>query len=631
MGRWVTAAFVCLMTAGAAAQQPPPADGWVVLPIDEYRALRARAFPATPDPAPPPLDAALTRVDYDLRVGADTVAGQARLAIDVLKQGWASVQVPAGILVRDALMDGRPVALSASEGAPPRVLISRPGRSILTLDIVVPLASASGSESMTLPASGSALSAVTLVVPRTGVELAVAGGFIAERSETATETRWVVYGNPGRALTFAWKRKADDRRATLPLRTRARITELVSLGEDSTQVTSSVQLEVTQGAAREAIVALPAGLIVNQVAGPAVADWTVDRQTLTVTFLEPVESQASIVVSGEIRAPREGDIGIPIVRVPAAERETGGIAVDVGGPGEIDEREPRGLEPADPSDLGDIVAGRESPSMVAFRFTPLAAGAPRALSVHVTRYTPKAVLVANVEEARYDALAGEDGKLLVRARYAVRNNQRSFLAVALPPQAILWSASLEGRPVRPGVGATGSLLLPLRKGSTSEDAPTFVVEMLYLQRGGEWSDKGDARLELPAVDLPISRTGLTLHHSPRYDIEPKPGTFRIDSDSGPGSAALRHAAGAFGSPAPPPPAATAPPPQAEPSARERDAFDFKVLIDRFQKEAGRTRQGALPIAIPFPSIGPSVFLAAELTPETQSPSIEVAYRKTGGR
>ena len=140
-------AAVCVMTAGAAwAQEPPRADGWVVLPIDEYRALRARAFPSTPDPAPPPVDATLTRVDYDLRVSGETVTGQARLAIDVLKQGWVSVQVPAGLLVRDARMDGRPVAFSASDGAPPRVLISRPGRSTLTLDLVMPIASGSGTE-----------------------------------------------------------------------------------------------------------------------------------------------------------------------------------------------------------------------------------------------------------------------------------------------------------------------------------------------------------------------------------------------------------------------------------------------------------------------------------------------------
>jgi len=526
-------------------------------------------------------------------------------------------------------MDGRTVALSTGEGGPPRVLISRPGRSTLTLDIVVPLASQSGTESISLPASGSALSAVTLVVPRTGVDLTVTGGLIAERSETGSDSRWAVYGNPGRALTFSWKRKIDDHRATLPLRTRAHITELVALGEDSTQVTSSVQIDIAQGMAREASISLPQGLIVNQVAGPAVADWNVDRNTLTVTFLEPIESRTSIVVSGEVRAPRDGEIAVPIVRMPSAERESGGIAVDVVGPGEIGQREPRGLEPADPSDLGDILAGRESPSMVAFRFTPLAAAGSRSLMVNLSRFTPKAVLVANVEEARYDALINEDGKLLVRARYAVRNNQRSFLGVSLPSQAVLWSAALEGRPVRPGVGASGSLLLPLRKGSSNEEAPTFVVELLYLQRGPEWSEKGDARVELPAVDLPVSRTGLTLHHSPRYELDPRPGAFRVESDPGPWSAALRGLPTGGADYASPPP----PPPPASPTldaVGERDK-DFKVLLDRFQKEAGRTRQGAVPIAIAFPSIGPSVFLAAELTAETQSPALDIQYRKTGGR
>ena len=375
------------------------------------------------------------------------------------------------------------------------------------------------------------------------------------------------------------------------------------------------------GLARSVVVTLPAGLVVNQVAGATVADWSVDDCTLTVTLLDPVATQTSVVVTGEVRTPRDGPVTIPIVRVPSAERETGGVAVDVVGPGEIAGREPRGLQPADAADLGDIIAGHESPSMVAFQFTPLGGSAPRSLTVNVTRYTAQAVLVANVEEARYDALLGEDGKLLVRARYAVRNNQRSFLAVSLPPQSILWSASLSGRPIRPGVSASGGLLLPLRKGRTNEEAPTFVVELLYLQRAPGWTEKGDARLALPAVDLPVSRTGLTLHHSPRYGVDPKPGAFRLEQDPGPWSAALR-AGDQRAVSAPPPPA---------PQQGGRDSSELKVLMDRFQKEAGRTRQGVIPIAIAFPAIGPSVFLAAELTPETVSPSVDVSYRRTGGR
>jgi hypothetical protein len=341
---------------------------------------------------------------------------------------------------------------------------------------------------------------------------------------------------------------------------------------------------------------------------------------LTVSFLEPVAAQVSVVVTGEVRGTREGLMTIPLLRVASAERETGGVAVDVAGAGEIGDRQPRGLEPADPADLGDIVAGRESPSMVAFRFTPMAGAAPRALSLQLTRYTDKAVLVANVEEARYEALLTEDGKRLVRARYAVRNNQRSFLAVTLPPGATLWSASLAGRPVRPGLSPGGGLLLPLRKGRASEEAAAFVVELLYLDRGPAWSRDGDARVVLPAVDLPVSRTGLTIHYSPRFGVEAKPGQFRVETDSGPSSVALRtpHGYPVASSNAPAPP----------PLEGEKE---FRAVLDQFRQEAGRVRQGVVPVAISFPALGPSLFLAAELTPESQAPALDIEVHSIGGR
>src|SRR5215212_1205256 len=79
---------VVLFAHSSWAQAPPSSDGWVVLSLDDYRALRARALPSPPQPGAPPVDATLTRVEYTLRATADTVSGEARLAIDVLKQGW---------------------------------------------------------------------------------------------------------------------------------------------------------------------------------------------------------------------------------------------------------------------------------------------------------------------------------------------------------------------------------------------------------------------------------------------------------------------------------------------------------------------------------------------------------------
>jgi len=592
------------------AQAPAPADGWVVLPIDEYRALRERANPPAPPPLAPPVDATITRIDYDLRVGSDSIAGRALLTIDVLKDGWARVQIPPGLKARDARIDGQPVPLV--EGPPAHVLLSRAGRTVLTLDIAIPLVVSAGTESIALPASPSPITRATLLLPKNGVDLSSSGGFIADHAEAEGESRWTAYGRPNQPLGLSWKRKVDDRRAELPVRVRARLTTMVGLNEEGGQTSTAVRVEVVQGLAREVALALPPGLVVNRVDGATVGDWDASGGVLRIRPLDPIATEMLFVVQSEMRAPRDGLIVVPLVRMPAAERETGGVAVDVVGAGEVSGRDARGLEPADPSELGDIVAGRESPAMLAFRLKPIAGTEPRSLAVTVVRYTAQAVLVANVEEARYRALASDDGRLLVHARYAIRNNQRSFLKVTMPAGSTVWSAEVAGRPVRPGVAERDAVLLPLEKGRAGVEAPTFAIDLVYFTRIDAWADKGRARVDLPALDLPVSRTGLELYYSPRFHIEPQPGAFRVESDPGVFAAALRQ-------------------PGAPAVASLKDAkgaSGLDALVERYRSDSGgRTVVGALPVHVTFPTFGPSIFLASELTEEGRAPSVEIAFKR----
>ena len=608
--RVAAALVVCSLGAAAhaAAQAAALTEGWVVLPVEEYRALRDRANPPAPPPPAPPVDATLTRVDYELRVDTDSISGRANLAIDVLKAGWTRVQIPAGLMVRDARLDGQPVSLV--EGPPPHVLLSRAGRSALTLDIAIPLTSSAGTESIAFPPSPSPITRVAVTLARSGVDLSATGGLVAERSETSAESRWTVYGRPNQPLTLSWRRKIDDRRSELPLRVRARLTSFVGLGEDAGTVTTAVRADVMQGLAREVTLALPPGLAVNYVSGATVADWDVADGLLRVRLLEPSATEVSFVVQADMRAPRDGSITVPLVRMPSAERESGGVAVDVVGAGEIAGRQVRGLEPADPSELGEVVASRESPSMVAFRLKPIGGGEPRSLAVNVVRYTPQAVLVANVEEARYQALASEDGRLLVHARYAIRNNQRSFLKATLPADAVVWSAEVAGRPIRPGAAGGTAILLPLEKGRAGTETPAFAVDIVYMQRTGEWSDNGQARVELPALDLPVSRTVVQLHYSPRFEVRSLPGAFRPAGDSASFSTIV---------------AAPSPLPQSKP---EEGSTGLQVLVDKFKTEpGGRTVVGSLPVHVTFPAVGPFIVLASELTAEGSAPAIDVAFKR----
>jgi hypothetical protein len=244
--------------------------------------------------------------------------------------------------------------------------------------------------------------------------------------------------------------------------------------------------------------------------------------------------------------------------------------------------------------------------------------------------------MANIEEARYQVLMSADGKELVQARYAVRNNQRNFVKVTLPAGATVWSVSLAGRPVRPGQAPDGSLLLPLEKSRGGDDAPAFAIEILYLAKAAAWNDKGQEKVTLPALDLPISRTGLLLYYPPLFKVSAEPGMFRTQQYVNPTSAALEPISSGAGG------VLFAATPAASPKQYDRleemaklesrDAKEKKdatqALLDSFKAKslAGRVT-GILPINVAFPAFGPSIFLVSELTSENQFPAAQFSFQR----
>jgi len=645
----------------------------VVIGLDEYKTLRAKAYPPEREPEPPPVEATLSRVDYDLHVNGEFASGRANLTIDVLKDGWVRVPIPAGLLVREAQLDGKSVSLvsglTGKSGSQLSAVLSHTGRSTLVLDVALPISANAGEESIALPPSASGVTRATLELPRQGVDIRLTGGLLSDRSETQNTNRWVVYATGNSPLTFSWKRKTEDRRGELPLRLRGNLTQILGLGEDSASLTAEVTLEIAQGLAHEVKIRVPPQITINQVLGASVADWESPPSEksgeksaeLTVTFLEPVDKSARFVITGETRLPRDGQITIPLLQLLNAERISGGAAVEVLGAGEIKDVKTQGFENADASDLGELVANRQSPSLAAFRLRAGDAKQPRSLTINVARYDQQAVLLANIEEARYRVLLSKEGKTLVQARYAVRNNQRNFVKIALPAGATLWSAALSGQPVRPGQAPDGNLLLPLEKskagGSSADDSPEFAVEIVYLMPGTIWTDKGKAHIALPALDLPVSRTGLQVYYPPLFRVASEPGTFRTETFSEPFSPVLSASgAGAAGgsvgggsgngvdigssalvvnapSPemvAPPPPSVSALPINGRDMAAQQTVSPdtTKSLVDKYHSSTAVGRAtGVLPLSVNFPAFGPSVYLVSQLTSEKQSPTAELNFQQ----
>jgi hypothetical protein len=152
-------------------------------------------------------------------------------------------------------------------------------------------------------------------------------------------------------------------------------------------------------------------------------------------------------------------------------------------------------------------------------------------------------------------------------------------------------------------------------------------------------------LALPALDLPVSRTGLLLYHPPLFKLAAEPGTFRVETYAAPTSAAFAAALdigsgsgigfstnGLRGR-------------NNEQQIDGQNSNDNRaisqpqsptqVLVDNFKtKSLGGRGAKVLPIRPSFPAFGPSLFFVSELTAENHAPALELNYqrdKKEGGK
>jgi hypothetical protein len=143
----------------------------------------------------------------------------------------------------------------------------------------------------------------------------------------------------------------------------------------------------------------------------------------------------------------------------------------------------------------------KNPVLLAFKYLKI----PYGVIVDVTKHEEVPVLVATIDSANYITLYTDEGKVLTKATYQVRNNVKQFVRLSLPKGAELWSSFVSGKPVKPAKDKEGRILIPLEKSQVQADALTqFPVEIVYLLKGAKLHLLGGVNLQLPQLDIPQS-------------------------------------------------------------------------------------------------------------------------------
>jgi hypothetical protein len=284
----------------------------------------------------------------------------------------------------------------------------------------------------------------------------------------------------------------------------AQVDTLFSISPGVLRAAAAVSVRVKSGKPMALRLALPPGVSVLAVTAPALRSHTVeeDGRALRLAFTRELTGTTRVEVAYErVLSPDATTLEVPALHVEGAEPEQGRLAVEAVGAVEVWPRVVERLAPMDVRALPKRLSLQTThPILHAWQYVH--AEAPFELTLELERHDELALRAATIEHAAYETAVSRDGVHLTRATYRVHNRHRQFLSLRLPAGAELWTAQLDGAPVKPAKGqGPDEVLVPLR----NADEP-FDVELVFRTRGEPVGLAGTVEVTLPRPDVVENRT-----------------------------------------------------------------------------------------------------------------------------
>jgi hypothetical protein len=518
----ISSVIVAALGSGTIAQErsraPESTPGTVTLTLTAYDLLVDRAANPGARPAPPPVAAVVSRGDLRARVDGSLVRGTLRLDGEVFRTGPTKIPLVEGATLFDARSEGRPLPVM-HEGDAHATVLSGPTAFSAMLDWGVTLGVTPGRASFVLPAAQAGSVSGTIDLPGEPVDVRIEPGLITRRQAASGRTLVDVTLPPGQRSQVSWGvRENGPQVPAVEARLLADVKTLWRIGEADVQIVSLVEITMIRGNARSFELRLPAGFEVTSVNGGTLDTSDSKGSVLLLTVRDETERRHQFLVSAE--RPHEAGafkLEAPLLAVTTAQRETGEIAIEAGGTVDVTAAGDDALRRMDVREVHPSLRSlSQQPLLAAFRYQRRA-GETRTLTVDVKRFPDAAVIAAVADRATATTLVTAEGRMLTEVALWVRNQAQPFVKVTLPAGATMLSVEVAGESARPVQGTDGMRVPLLRPGFRSAGA--YPVSFVYLHAGTPFEKRGDARMALASIDLPIAMLDWELFVPDRYSMK----------------------------------------------------------------------------------------------------------------
>jgi len=520
-----------LFAAHAIAEELPDIkNSSVTIPWGDFKEILQKLMePARAVEPAPPVDYALGRGTLTGALDDGRFDLTATYPLSVLKKGWVLCPlVDTSAPLADVLIDGRTAPVTDYGGKVSLVLKGPAAYTlVMRFRLTAPMRPGPGAVSLQLPQAAGQVLTVNAGKKFSGLTV---DGATMSRDASGRTVAILTSDQLTLRYTVAMEKKEVEPEKLQP-KVLVENSTLISIDEGFIRAVVQLAYEVRHAPVNEFKIAIPEGFDVADCSGTSLAGWKLDEasRTLTASVGFEVKGAYSLTIVLE-RSTKEMSFSFPLpgIQAQGVEREHGFFAVQVTGGVEVTlSDEVKGLQVIDAKELpSGLRSGATNPIVLSLKYLRH----PFSASLKVVRHETQPVLGAAIDTANYVVQLTEDGDCVTQAVYTVRNNRKQFLEVALPEsdEIVLWSSFVAGKPVRPSKSGEGKILLPLEKsGYAGSQLKSFAVELIYYSNlDTSLHPVGVVHLNMPEVDLPISRSMLSVFAPARYKYSRIGGSMR---------------------------------------------------------------------------------------------------------
>ncbi len=385
----------------------------VFLPYDQFQKLWAAAhdkerLPSIDGPNKPPMDAIITAVVNEATVQSDVVQVEAKLTIELIKQGW--VQIP--LRLKDAAIQSATIGDDVARITPAadrgyQLLIEHKSADSTEIELKLvysrSFTKSPGRNSVAFDAPQAPVNRWRVRIPQAGVKVNVQPMIAAsEATENETEDRPVdetillAFVGAAPQVAIDWTPKAEGATGMTAL-TAVQVQQEIYLTEGTVRTRANLLYDISRGELSRLDIEVPGDHKVVNVFDPNVRKWTVtkqgEQQQIVVELFEPARSSQHLLIELERFTTGEtaNTVTAPRIRVAEVGRQQGTVVVNVDPVLRAESTNRTGLLQLDAADLPTTLA--KQTWTFAYRYASL----PYELGLNVEKIQPRISVVQLIE------------------------------------------------------------------------------------------------------------------------------------------------------------------------------------------------------------------------------------------